>query len=172
MATRQRRSDRPESVRASIARANAHNASARVRQFTDSELGEWLDSLPKAKAKVMPESIANGDARERREWCERAGIVPVSVYGEGYCERRAGMPTGTDSWRPDNALGVRLASIAGWNPARFSIVRVAPAGAQTRIARALNWASGLPANITESECDWVYIARVAPPAPKKKGAKK
>lgn len=154
------RGSRAKTIALAVARANAVNAKRRVRQFaTNDGLVTYLDSLPTKRmpAELVNDKTASG-AVARREWCEANGIAPVRVYDDGIGERRATTPpTGTNDWRPENAVRERLRSLAGIG-ARFGYTRAETAPVQTATVVGLDWSKGLPDHFHGA--DAVYIYRI------------
>lgn len=145
-----------KTVAMAIAKANAVNASRRVKQFATTDgVVELLDSL----TKKMPVAILNDTAERRREWCIANGVNAVAVYDDGLCERRnSEMPESKDKWRPEATIRQRLASIAGVNGEHFHYTRAESSPDQFKKVISLDWSKGIPENF--GGADLVFIYRV------------
>lgn len=152
---------RQPNIRTAVVKANARNASRRVKQFaTDDGLLDLLASLP---ARKMPADLANDKtktgAQRRREWCKQNGATIVRVYDDGIATRRATYaPINKDGWRPENSIRERLLSLAGIQVAGFHYTRTETNWEQYKMVLALDWSNGTPDNYEGA--DEVYIYRV------------
>ena len=152
---------RRASVRTAVVRANARNASRRVKQFsTDDGLLDLLANLPARKmpAELVADKTRTG-AQRRREWCEQNGVTIVRVYDDGIATRRATYaPVNENGWRPENGLRERLLSLAGIGVDGYGYTRTETNWTQYQQVMGLDWTNGEPADYHGA--DGVYLYRV------------
>lgn len=159
------RATRAKSIALAVVRANADNASRRVRQFaTDDGFIEFLDALTVSiPAKVWEASLTMSDrakAQFLREWCAENGAAGlVRAYDDGFSVRRnTERPESTNHWRPKHAVQERIAHLpAPYNTAFFSVTAKS-APEQLSDVLALDWSKGLPDNFAGA--DGVFIFRL------------
>ena len=156
---------RKKSLALAVTKANAINASRRVRQYCEDDgLIAFLDALTvRIPAKVWSEALTMGDkakAQFLREWCSVHGVAGfVRAYDDGFSTRRnTERPEKTDYWRPKHAVQERLDRLpAPYNTAFFSVT-ADTAPKQLETVQALDWSDGLPESFAGG--DGVFIFRL------------
>ena len=157
--TTAKRSRTTKSLLTALMKANDQNAKQRVRQFQLSDgFAQWVQDtvLP---SKVMPRKVHESGDLARREWCEKNGAPVVAVYESGYCARRiTTAPLNKNGWRPENALKVRLKSLAPHTTADLVAFPTAPIPTLFAKALTLDWSKGAPKRYKGA--DRVFLYRV------------
>ena len=150
---------RTKSLVTALVKANAQNARERVRQFTLSDgFAQWVQDTVLV-SRPMPRKVHESGDLARREWCEKNGAPVLAVYESGYLARRiTTAPLNKNGWRPENAVKVRLKSLAPHTTAELVAFPAEPIPTLFAKALALDWSKGAPKRYKGA--DRVYLYRV------------